>query len=62
MEITSLLSRHGREIPERRAEQVHLAHYPVRSAGQLASKAVLGALGDSSVQNSLINSPGIGAR
>jgi hypothetical protein len=41
----SLLSRHGREIPERRAEQVHLAHYPVRSSAQLASKAVLGALG-----------------
>lgn len=41
----SLLSRHGREIPERRAEQVHLAHYPVRSAAQLSSKAVLGALG-----------------
>jgi hypothetical protein len=40
-----LLSRSGREIPERRAVQVHLAHYPVRSAAQLASKAVLGALG-----------------
>jgi Glycosyl transferase family 2 len=40
-----LLSRDGREIAERRAERLHLAHYPVRSAGQLASKVVLGALG-----------------
>jgi hypothetical protein len=40
-----LLSRSGREIPERQTELVRLAHYPVRSAGQLASKAVLGALG-----------------
>jgi Glycosyl transferase family 2 len=39
-----LLSRHGREIPERKAVGVHLAHYPVRSAAQIASKAVLGSI------------------
>jgi hypothetical protein len=39
-----LLSRQGRAIPERRSERVYLAHYPVRSSGQITSKAVLGSL------------------
>lgn len=38
-----LLSRSGREIPERASDRVFLAHYPVRSAEQLASKIVIGA-------------------
>ena len=56
-----LLSRSGREIPERQTELVRLAHYPVRSAGQLASKVVLGEFGgDRSARNSRMTSPSIG--
>jgi hypothetical protein len=39
-----LLSRQGREIPHREASQVFLAHYPVRSSQQFASKVVIGAM------------------
>lgn len=39
-----LLSRTGREIPERATSRVALAHYPVRSAPQLASKVCIGSM------------------
>jgi len=39
-----LLSRTGREIPERAASRVALAHYPVRGAQQLASKVYIGSM------------------
>ena len=39
-----LLSRTGRAIAEHEAKGVFLAHYPIRSAQQLASKVVIGAM------------------
>lgn len=39
-----LLSRTGREIPERAASRVSLAHYPIRGAQQLMSKAFIGSM------------------
>jgi hypothetical protein len=39
-----LLSKDGREIPERPTSRIFLAHYPIRSAQQFVSKVAIGAI------------------